>query len=208
MEWEAERAAQDHALSSHAGNPSHNGHSYYTDNEELYSDMEVRTTTSVAPTPNQREHVQVLVVYSDPIVAAMQQQLDIFKKFMATAFPASIVPVAPKTKMLFSNRLDAFQLPPGFKLLQLELYDRTEDPIKHLHIAHMTITLNNPDVYPKAFPNSLTRKARDWYMVLPLKTIDTYQQTADAFVANFATAVQKRKMSEYSWIFSKAIMNL
>ncbi|GAA0163156.1 hypothetical protein LIER_39534 [Lithospermum erythrorhizon] len=61
------------------------------------------------------------------------------------------------------------------------------------HISHMTITSNNPDVYANAFPNSLTGKTRDWYMTLPMKTIDTYQQTADTFVAKFATAIQRRQ---------------
>ncbi|GAA0178121.1 hypothetical protein LIER_29792 [Lithospermum erythrorhizon] len=58
--------------------------------------------------------------------------------------------------MPFSDRLDAFQLPPGFKL------------------------------------SYLTGRARDWYIDLPLKMIDTYQQTADTFVAKFGTTVQKR----------------
>ncbi|GAA0183936.1 hypothetical protein LIER_42488 [Lithospermum erythrorhizon] len=43
------------------------------------------------------------------------------------------------------------------------------------------------------FSDRLTGKARDWYMALQLKTIDTYQQTADAFVAKFAIAVQRRQ---------------
>ncbi|GAA0146315.1 hypothetical protein LIER_44073 [Lithospermum erythrorhizon] len=33
-------------------------------------------------------------------------------------------------------------------------------------------------------------KALDWYMELPLKSIDSYQATADAFVAKFGTAIQ------------------
>ncbi|GAA0145150.1 hypothetical protein LIER_36081 [Lithospermum erythrorhizon] len=73
------------------------------------------------------------------------------------------MPVAPTTEMPFSDRLDVFQLPPGFKLPQLEL---------------------------------LTGRARDWYMAFPLKMIDTYQQTTDAFVAKFGTTVQKRQVEE------------
>ncbi|GAA0156693.1 hypothetical protein LIER_14123 [Lithospermum erythrorhizon] len=125
MGWEAERVAQDHARSSHAGNPSHHGYSHYTDKEESYSDIEARNTTYVAPIPHQKVHIQVPVVHSDPVVAAIQQQLDTFKTFMATAFPASIAPVTPTTKIPFSDRLDAFQPPQGFKLPQLELYDGT-----------------------------------------------------------------------------------
>ncbi|GAA0148253.1 hypothetical protein LIER_07748 [Lithospermum erythrorhizon] len=117
----------------------------------------------VTPISHQRELVQAPSAHGDPIVASMQQQLDTFKKFMATAFPASIAPVAPTTKMPFSDRLDAFQLPPGYKLPHLEFYDGIGDSIKHLqgYIVHMTITSNNRDVYAKAFSNSLTGKARD-----------------------------------------------
>ncbi|GAA0157481.1 hypothetical protein LIER_14739 [Lithospermum erythrorhizon] len=62
--------------------------------------------------------------------------------------------------------------------------------LKGIHSTHMTITSNNPDVYAKAFPNSLTDKALDWYMELPLKSIDTYQAMADFFIAKFGTAIQ------------------
>ncbi|GAA0168409.1 hypothetical protein LIER_23133 [Lithospermum erythrorhizon] len=54
----------------------------------------------------------------------------------------------------------------------------------------MTITSNNPDIYIKAFSNILSDKALDWYMALPFKSIDTYQHTADAFIAKFGSAIQ------------------
>ncbi|GAA0158209.1 hypothetical protein LIER_15296 [Lithospermum erythrorhizon] len=67
--------------------------------------------------------------------------------------------------MPFTDRLDGIALPSGFKLPQFNLFDASRNPLKHLKgfIAHMTITSNNPDVYGKAFPNSLTGKALDWY---------------------------------------------
>ncbi|GAA0154703.1 hypothetical protein LIER_37945 [Lithospermum erythrorhizon] len=66
--------------------------------------------------------------------------------------------------MSFSDRLDdAFQLPPGFQIASIG-------------------TLR-----------CLTGKARDWYMALPMKMIHTYQQTTDAFVSKFATAIQRRQ---------------
>ncbi|GAA0182843.1 hypothetical protein LIER_42315 [Lithospermum erythrorhizon] len=96
------------------------------------------------------------------------------------------------TKMPFSNRLDNIALPAGLKLPQFNLFDGNGDPLKHLKgfIAHMTITSNNPDVYAKAFPNNLTGKALDWYMKLPLKSLDSYEETADTFVSKFGTAIQ------------------
>ncbi|GAA0147330.1 hypothetical protein LIER_07057 [Lithospermum erythrorhizon] len=96
------------------------------------------------------------------------------------------------TKMRFSDRLDSIALLAGFKLPQFNLFDGNGDPLKHLKgfITHMAITSNNPDVYAKAFPNSLTGKALDWYMELPLKSLDSYQATTDAFVAKFGTTIQ------------------
>ncbi|GAA0163607.1 hypothetical protein LIER_19429 [Lithospermum erythrorhizon] len=96
------------------------------------------------------------------------------------------------TKMPFSDRLDSVVLPARFKLPYFNLFDGNGDPLKHLKgfIANMTITSNNPDVYTKAFPNTLTRKALDWYLELPLKSIDSYQATADVFSAKFCTAIQ------------------
>ncbi|GAA0140888.1 hypothetical protein LIER_02158 [Lithospermum erythrorhizon] len=73
--------------------------------------------------------------------------------------------------MPLTDRLDVIPLPRGF----------------------MTITSNNPDIYAKAFSNSLNDKALDWYMKLPLKSIDSYQQTADAFNAKFGSAIQEHQ---------------
>ncbi|GAA0175978.1 hypothetical protein LIER_29054 [Lithospermum erythrorhizon] len=94
--------------------------------------------------------------------------------------------------MPFADGLDSVALPSGFKLPQFSLFDGNEDPLKHLKgfIAHKTITSNNPNVYAKAFPNSLMGKALDWYMELPLKAIDSYQATADAFITKFGTTIQ------------------
>ncbi|GAA0161350.1 hypothetical protein LIER_17686 [Lithospermum erythrorhizon] len=95
--------------------------------------------------------------------------------------------------MPFIERLDVVPLPKGFILPQFIQYNGTGDPIKHLQdfLAKMKITSNNPDVYVKAFSNSLSDKALDWYMALPLKSIDSYQQTTDVFIAKFGSSIQE-----------------
>ncbi|GAA0175465.1 hypothetical protein LIER_28632 [Lithospermum erythrorhizon] len=97
--------------------------------------------------------------------------------------------------MPFIERLDVVPLPKGFILPQFTQYNGTGDPIKHLQgfLGKMTITSNNPDVYAKAFSNCLSDKALDWYMVLPLKSIDSYQQTADVFIAKFGSSIQEHQ---------------
>ncbi|GAA0161182.1 hypothetical protein LIER_17554 [Lithospermum erythrorhizon] len=67
--------------------------------------------------------------------------------------------------MSFTERLNAVPLPKGFVLPQFTQFGGSGDPIKHLQgfLAKMTITSNNPDIYAKAFSNSLSDKDLDWY---------------------------------------------
>ncbi|GAA0158188.1 hypothetical protein LIER_38599 [Lithospermum erythrorhizon] len=121
-----------------------------------------------------------------------------------------------KTKIPFTDRLDAIPLPRGFTLPQFTLFNGTGEPIKHLQgfLAKMTSTSNDPDIYAKVFSNSLrtsfegplqllryvtyaktfsnnlANRALNWYMALPLRSIDSYEQTADAFIAKFGSAIQ------------------
>ncbi|GAA0162447.1 hypothetical protein LIER_18537 [Lithospermum erythrorhizon] len=97
--------------------------------------------------------------------------------------------------MSFTERLVVVPLCKGFILPQFTQYNDTGDPIKHLQgfLAKMTITSNNPGVYANAFSNSLSDKALDWYMALPLKSIDSYQQTADMFIAKFGSSIQEHQ---------------
>ncbi|GAA0173109.1 hypothetical protein LIER_26794 [Lithospermum erythrorhizon] len=97
--------------------------------------------------------------------------------------------------MPFTDRLDRIPLPQGFTLPQFTQFNGMGDPVKHLQgfLAKMTITSNNSDIYAKAFSNSLSDRALDWYMALPLNSIDSYQQTADAFIAKFGSAIQKHQ---------------
>ncbi|GAA0172292.1 hypothetical protein LIER_26144 [Lithospermum erythrorhizon] len=83
----------------------------------------------------------------------------------------------------------------SFILPQFTQFNGTGDPTKHLQgfLVKMTITSNNPDIYAKAFSNSLSDRALDWYMALALNSIDSYQQTTNAFIAKFGSAILKHQ---------------
>ncbi|GAA0153589.1 hypothetical protein LIER_11791 [Lithospermum erythrorhizon] len=100
--------------------------------------------------------------------------------------------------MPFTDTLNAVPLPKGFILPQFTQFNGTGDPINHLQgfLAKMKITSNDPDIYAKDFSNSLVDHALDWSMALPLKSIDSYQQTAAPFVAKFGSAIQNTRMKE------------
>ncbi|GAA0161974.1 hypothetical protein LIER_18169 [Lithospermum erythrorhizon] len=139
------------------------------------------------------EPSQVPTSHADPATIRLQQELADIKEMMKAFMPAVIQKRECKTKMPFTDRLDGIPLPQGFTLPQFTQFNGTGDPVKHLQgfLAKMTITSNNPDIYAKAFSNSLSDRALDWYMALPLNSIDSYQQTADVFIAKFGFAIQK-----------------
>ncbi|GAA0154905.1 hypothetical protein LIER_37992 [Lithospermum erythrorhizon] len=97
--------------------------------------------------------------------------------------------------MPFTARLNVVPIPTGFILPQFTLYIGIGDLQKHLKgfLAQMTITTNDMDIYARAFPNSLTRAALDWYMELPTNSIDSYAHTADAFIAKYITSITNKQ---------------
>ncbi|GAA0139164.1 hypothetical protein LIER_00767 [Lithospermum erythrorhizon] len=149
---------------------------------------ERRSNTPAAPS-------QLPATQVDPVTQRLQQELVDIKEMMKALIPTATQRKECKTKMPFTDRLNAIPLPKGFILPQFTQFNGTGDPIKHLQgfLAKMTITSNDPDIYAKVFSNSLADCALDWYMALPLKSIDSYQKTADAFVAKFRSAIQKHQ---------------
>ncbi|GAA0169881.1 hypothetical protein LIER_24263 [Lithospermum erythrorhizon] len=49
------------------------------------------------------------------------------------------------------------------------------------------------DIYAKAFPNSLTGAALDWYMELPANSIDSYASTSEAFIFKYSTSITNKQ---------------
>ncbi|GAA0141131.1 hypothetical protein LIER_02346 [Lithospermum erythrorhizon] len=147
------------------------------------------------PTPAVRSTVPAAPATVDPVTEKLQKELEDIKQMMKALIPTTSTHRECKTQIPFTEQLDVVPLPKGFILSQFTQYNDTDDPIKHLQgfLAKMTITSNNPDVYAKAFSNSLTDKALDWYMVLPLKSIDSYQQTADVFIFKFGSSIQEHQ---------------
>ncbi|GAA0169558.1 hypothetical protein LIER_24012 [Lithospermum erythrorhizon] len=91
------------------------------------------------------------------------KELEDIKQMMKSLIPTTTSRRECKTKRPFTDRSDVVPLPGGFVLPQFTQFSGAGDPIKHLQgfLAKMTITSNNPDIYAKAFSNSLSDKALD-----------------------------------------------
>ena len=68
-------------------------------------------------------------------------------------------------------------LPLQFRLLQLELYDGSKDPLDHIESFKMLILLQiSPDeVMWRAFPTILKGIARVWFSKIPPTTIANFE---------------------------------
>ncbi|GKV43341.1 hypothetical protein SLEP1_g50644 [Rubroshorea leprosula] len=85
--------------------------------------------------------------------------------------------------------------PAGFKIPQLETYDRTKDPDDHLHAFYSCMQAQNASnaLMCKIFPSTLRGNARTWYYSLPPRSISSYTEMASAFATKFSSRRLIRK---------------
>ncbi|GKV51226.1 hypothetical protein SLEP1_g57895 [Rubroshorea leprosula] len=85
--------------------------------------------------------------------------------------------------------------PVGFKIPQLETYDRTKDPDDHLHAFYSCMQAQNASdaLMCKIFPSTLRGNARTWYYSLPPRSISSYTEMASAFATKFSSRRLIRK---------------
>ncbi|GKU90196.1 hypothetical protein SLEP1_g4224 [Rubroshorea leprosula] len=78
--------------------------------------------------------------------------------------------------------------PAGFRIPQLETYDRTKDPNDHLHAFYSCMQAQNASdaLMCKIFPSTLRGNARTWYYSLPPRSISSYTEMASAFATKFS----------------------
>ncbi|XP_022893948.1 uncharacterized protein LOC111408418 [Olea europaea var. sylvestris] len=95
----------------------------------------------------------------------------------------------------FTLEILTFPLPDRFKYPSIKEYDGTTDPINHLNIYTDVMNLQvAPDqVMCKAFPQTLTNAARDWFSTLESNSTTSFSDLADKFSAFFASSKRIRK---------------
>jgi ribonuclease HI len=95
----------------------------------------------------------------------------------------------------FTPEVLSYPLPDRFKYPRVKEYDGTTDPINHLNIYTDIMNLQvAPDaVMCKAFPQTLTNAARDWFSTLEPNSVSSFPDLADKFSAFFASSKRIRK---------------
>ncbi|XP_022894052.1 uncharacterized protein LOC111408537 [Olea europaea var. sylvestris] len=97
----------------------------------------------------------------------------------------------------FTPEILTYPLPDRFKYPRIKEYDGTTDPINHLNVYTDVMNLQvAPDqVMCKAFPQTLTNAARDWFLTLEPNSIASFSDLADKFSAFFASSKRIRKIA-------------
>ena len=115
-------------------------------------------------------------------------------KFQA---PVSMDALVQQMKSPFTVEVLHFPLPAKFRMLQIEAFDDTRDPVDHLNTYKNQMELNRyqDSVRCRAFAITLKGSALAWFNRLPPASISSFKELSVAFVSHFIGAQTYRKPS-------------
>jgi hypothetical protein len=95
----------------------------------------------------------------------------------------------------FSKEIEKAKMPERFPVPRFEVYNGRTDPVTHIghYQQSMALSRNNDPLMCRLFPSSLGEVAMRWFNQLGVRTIYSWDQLAEAFVARFITNSRKRK---------------
>jgi hypothetical protein len=100
---------------------------------------------------------------------------------------------------IFTEEVSNFDLPARFKVPDIPVFSGREDPVEHLDNFQSHVSLHKtPDaVACRAFPLTLSGKARDWLRSLTPGSIDCFDTLGRKFLAQFVSGRARRKPRGY-----------
>ncbi|XP_041019355.1 uncharacterized protein LOC121261165 [Juglans microcarpa x Juglans regia] len=103
------------------------------------------------------------------------------------------------TNMPFSAEIMAMPLPPKFKVLLVDLYDGSKDPVEHLKTfkSHMTLHRFLGEIACRAFPLTLKGLARGWFETLQPGSIDNFNELGRQFLTQFMASRRRQRPTAY-----------
>ena len=103
----------------------------------------------------------------------------------------------------FVDNIMEANIPLGWKPLNLERYDETTNPDKHLGAfpTHVNLYTNDNVILCRVFPTSLKGVSLTWYSGLPPRPIDSFDTIIEQFSVQCST-------SRYYYIIVAALASL
>ena len=95
----------------------------------------------------------------------------------------------------FSREIEKAKLPERYTAPRFETYNGRTNPVAHIGHYQQTMALSryNDPLMCRPFPSSLGKVAMRWFNQLGRRTINSWDQMAEAFVARFITNSRKTR---------------
>ena len=96
-----------------------------------------------------------------------------------------------RTDSPFIAPVTSFPLPPKFRILQVEAYDGSKDPLDHLESFKTLMLLQGAadKIMCRAFPTMLKGPARVWFSRLMPNSINTFKELSAQFALDRKSVV-------------------
>ncbi|KAK3006323.1 hypothetical protein RJ639_015932 [Escallonia herrerae] len=106
-------------------------------------------------------------------------------------------PPRDESRYPLSEAIEKAKLPPNIRMLQCDLYDRTEDPGEYVYQfeTNMLLFQVSDAVMCRAFPTNLRKAAHAWFKSLQPRSIYSFVQLLDLFQKHFVSSRSRRKNS-------------
>ena len=129
----------------------------------------------------------------------IEQELNHMKEVVKGRAPISMDSLVQQTESPFTAGVLHFPLPTKFRMLQIETFDETKDPIDHFNTYKNQMELDGYQdlIRCKAFAITLKGLALAWFNRLPPYSISSFTELSIAFVSHFIGVRMYRKPSYY-----------
>ena len=107
----------------------------------------------------------------------MRKEMDELKSVMKDKGGENLDGMIQRMDSPFTTEVLNYPLPLQFRLLQLELYDGSKDPLDHIESfkTPMLLQMTLDEVMCKAFPTTLKGAAKVWFNKIPPRTIANFE---------------------------------
>ncbi|XP_042939467.1 uncharacterized protein LOC122274497 [Carya illinoinensis] len=112
---------------------------------------------------------------------------------------SSVESLLHQTDLPYSAQIMAVLLPPKFKVPQIDMYDRSKDPVDHLENFKAQTTFHGfqGEIACQAFPLTLKWTITGWFGTLKPKSIDNFEELAKQFLTQFMPSRRQRCPAAY-----------
>ena len=108
----------------------------------------------------------------------MKEQMDFTMNALRGRVSSDLDDLVHRTDLPFTTSVNSYPLPPKFRMLQVESYDGTKDPLDHLESFKTLMHLQGvaDEIMCRTFPTMLKGPTRIWFNRLTPNSINTFKE--------------------------------